>query len=85
MNATRAASHVRVAAYDAVGKLDLIRESDNVNARRMAVRPTLAAEVPNGATMTLRVDRSIGKSNNYENGTCSQAYKVRHSFGMGFY
>lgn len=92
VSATRAASHVRVAAYDDAGKpvsqvmeFDLISESDDANARRMSVRLTLAAEVPNGAIVTLRVDRRISESNKYENGVCSQAYKVRRNFGMDFF
>lgn len=46
---------------------------------------TLAAEVPNGATVTLRVDRRIGESNKYENGVATQTYKVRRNFGMDFF
>lgn len=92
VDATHAASHVRVAAYDAEGKaisqvmeFDLISESDDANARRIPVRLTLAAEVPNGAAVTLRVDRRIGESNKYENGVATQTYKVRRNFGMDFF
>lgn len=92
VSVARCASHVRVAAYDDAGKavsqvmeFDLISESDDANARRIPVRLTLAAEVPNGATVTLRVDRRIGESNKYENGVATQAYKVRRNFGMDFF
>lgn len=88
----RCAAHVRAAAYDDAGKpvsqvmeFDLISESDDANSRRIPVRLTLAAEVPNGATVTLRVDRRIGASNKYENGVAIQAYRVRRNFGMDFF
>lgn len=92
VDTTHSASHVRVAAYDADGKavsqvmeFDLISENDDANARRIPVRLTLAAEVPNGAVVTLRVDRRIGESNKYENGVATQTYKVRRNFGMDFF
>lgn len=87
-----AVSHVRAAAYDDAGKpvsqvmeFDLISESEDANSRRIPVRLTLAAEVPNGATVTVRVDRRIGGSNKYENGVATQVYKVRRNFGMDFF
>jgi len=67
-----------------VMEFDIISESDDANARRIPVRLTLAAEVPNGAAVTLRVDRRIGESNKYENGVATQTYKVRRNFGMDF-
>lgn len=83
--------HVRVAVYDAKGKpvsqvreLDLASEDDDPNARRTLIRLALAQDIPNGAQVTLRLDRRIGDTNKYVEGVASQTYKLRRNFGMDF-
>lgn len=84
-------THVRVAVYDAQGKpvsqvreLDLASEDDDPNARRTSIRLALAQDIPNGAQVTLRLDRRIGDTNKYVEGVASQTYKLRRNFGMDF-
>ena len=84
-------THVRVAVYDANGKpvsqvreLDLASEDDDPNARRTSIRLALAQDIPNGAQVTLRLDRRIGDTNKYVDGVAQQTYKVRRNFGMSF-
>ncbi|MBR3160183.1 MAG: BREX-1 system phosphatase PglZ type A [Atopobiaceae bacterium] len=84
-------THVRVAVYDANGKpvsqvreLDLASEDYDSNARRTSIRLALAQDIPNGAQVTLRLDRRIGDTNKYVDGVAQQTYRVRRNFGMSF-